>query len=263
MIVSAASRMFSAISFGVFCRLAPSTSAIIRSMKLSPGFWVISHDDPVRQHRGAAGHRRPVTTGFADHRSRFTGDGRFVHRRNAFHDVAVAGNGLAGLDDHDVALAQQRCGDFLLHTRNAGFPSDEATGQGLRLGLAQASACALPRPSATASARLAKTTVSQSQNTISHANHVGSMIARTVLQTAPISTMNITGLRHSVVGSSLRSVAGVDFNSIFGSSRPPWMRPFSGGASAAAAGHRGIDCGSGHFSGFLQRGVRAPASARK
>src|SRR5882672_5750558 len=42
MIVSEASRMFSAISFGVFCRLAPSTRAIIRSMKLSPGFWVIS-----------------------------------------------------------------------------------------------------------------------------------------------------------------------------------------------------------------------------
>ena len=41
MMVSAASRMFSAISLGVFCRLAPSTRAIIRSMKLSPGFWVI------------------------------------------------------------------------------------------------------------------------------------------------------------------------------------------------------------------------------
>jgi len=39
--VNVASKMFSAISFGVFCRLAPSTSAIIRSMKLSPGFWVI------------------------------------------------------------------------------------------------------------------------------------------------------------------------------------------------------------------------------
>ena len=38
MIVRAANRMFSAISFGVFCRFAPSTRAIIRSMKLSPGF---------------------------------------------------------------------------------------------------------------------------------------------------------------------------------------------------------------------------------
>ena len=35
--VSAESRMLSAISFGVFCRLAPSMSGIMRSMKLSPG----------------------------------------------------------------------------------------------------------------------------------------------------------------------------------------------------------------------------------
>ena len=34
--VSPARRMSSAISFGVFCRLAPSTSAIMRSRKLSP-----------------------------------------------------------------------------------------------------------------------------------------------------------------------------------------------------------------------------------
>ncbi len=33
--------MFSAISFGVFCRCAPSTRAIIRSMNVSPGFEVI------------------------------------------------------------------------------------------------------------------------------------------------------------------------------------------------------------------------------
>ena len=88
------------------------------------------------------------------------------------------------------------------------------------------SACALPRPSATASARLAKITVSHSQTTISQANQDGSMIARIVLQTAPISTMNMTGLRHSVRGSSLRSASGVDFHSIFGSSRPPCTRPF-------------------------------------
>jgi len=33
--------MFRAISLGVFCRFAPSTREIIRSMKLSPGVWVI------------------------------------------------------------------------------------------------------------------------------------------------------------------------------------------------------------------------------
>ena len=83
------------------------------------------------------------------------------------------------------------------------------------------SACALPRPSATASARLAKITVSQSQTTISQANQDGSVMARIVLHAAPISTMNMTGLRHSVRGSSLRSASGSDFDSIFGSSRPP------------------------------------------
>ena len=39
--VSEASRMFSAISFGVFCREAPSTRAIMRSMKVLPGSEVI------------------------------------------------------------------------------------------------------------------------------------------------------------------------------------------------------------------------------
>ena len=41
MIVSPDSRIVSAISFGVFCRDAPSTSAIIRSRNVSPGFAVM------------------------------------------------------------------------------------------------------------------------------------------------------------------------------------------------------------------------------
>ena len=40
MIVKAASRMFRAISFGVFWRLAPSTRPIMRSRKPSPGLAV-------------------------------------------------------------------------------------------------------------------------------------------------------------------------------------------------------------------------------
>ena len=87
--------------------------------------------------------------------------------------------------------------------------------------LRRLSACALPRPSATASARLAKITVSHSHTTMSQANHDGSKIARIVLHAAPISTMNMTGLRHSVRGLSLRSASGIAFHSIFGSSNPP------------------------------------------
>ena len=67
-----------------------------------------------------------------------------------------------------------------------------------RLAARSVAAWALPRPSATASARLAKTTVSQSQTTMAQAKNDGSTIARTVVNTAPTSTMNMTGLRHSV-----------------------------------------------------------------
>jgi hypothetical protein len=42
MIVMAASKMSSAISFGVFCRLAPSTMEIILSRNASPGFALTS-----------------------------------------------------------------------------------------------------------------------------------------------------------------------------------------------------------------------------
>ena len=47
MIVRPASRMSSAISLGVFWRLAPSTSAIMRSRKVSPGLAVIRIVEPV------------------------------------------------------------------------------------------------------------------------------------------------------------------------------------------------------------------------
>ena len=81
-------------------------------------------------------------------------------------------------------------------------------------------AWALPRPSATASARLAKTTVSHSQTVISQANDDGSAIASTVVKTAPTSTMNMTGLRHSVRGSSLRSASGSDRQQLLGVEQP-------------------------------------------
>ena len=78
-------------------------------------------------------------------------------------------------------------------------------------------ACARPRPSASASARLANTTVSHSQIATVKVNHAGSspppsgsppkswISHATVVMTAPISTTNITGLRTWTRGSSLRS----------------------------------------------------------
>ena len=80
-----------------------------------------------------------------------------------------------------------------------------------------AAAWARPRPSASASARLAKTTVSHSQTATVNVYQAGSLPPpsgwppkawishATVEMTAPISTTNITGLRTCTRGSSLRS----------------------------------------------------------
>ena len=74
---------------------------------------------------------------------------------------------------------------------------------------AQRVACALPRPSAIASAKFAKSTVSQSQNAIAADEPEAGRVARArsrkkipVVITLPSSTMNITGFRICCRGSS-------------------------------------------------------------
>ena len=64
------------------------------------------HADPVREHLRAARHRRAVAARLANDRRRFAGDGAFIDRRDAFDDLAVGGNHLAGRDPDDVALAE-------------------------------------------------------------------------------------------------------------------------------------------------------------
>src|SRR5450631_4945262 len=91
-------------------------------------------------------------------------------------------------------------------------------------------AWALPRP--TASARLAKMTVSHSQTTIHQANAVGALMASTVQPNAPISTTNMTGLWTITRGSSLRTASGMDVRNILGSIKPALTR--AGGVGVAA-----------------------------
>ena len=154
MSVSPASRMFSAISFGVFCRSAPSTSAIIRSRKVSPGFGGDADHDPVRQHPRAAGDGRAVAAGLADDRRRFAGDRRLVDPGDALDDLAVAGNQLAGLDQHHVALAQARRRHVL--GRSVRLDADCAIVSVLRLAQRRRPGpCRAPRPSPRRSSRTA------------------------------------------------------------------------------------------------------------
>ena len=91
------------------------------------------------------------------------------------------------------------------------------------LALRSVSACALPRPSAIASAKLAKSTVSQSQNVIWNSKPrpgrpaSASWISRSVVSTLPISTTNITGLRAIVRGWSFFSESWIARCTILGS----------------------------------------------
>ena len=116
------------------------------------------HHDAVGQHLGAAGHRRAVAAALADHRRRLAGDGRLVHRGDAFDDLAVAGDHLAGLDDHQVALAQRRATARPPRSRRCA-----ATRPRSPCALAQRVGLRLAAPSAIASAKLANSTVNQSQ----------------------------------------------------------------------------------------------------
>ena len=176
--------MLRAISFGVFCRFAPSTRAIIRSMKLSPGRWVMR--TTMRSERTFV---PPVTAERSPPDSRITGadspgDRRLVDAGDALDDVAVAG-------DRPGRPRRRRWSPW----RRSGAGTSSSVRRRVAPGVhvvsrravvscrARRSVCAwaLPRPSATASARLAKTTVSQSQTVIDQANTVGCATARTVV----------------------------------------------------------------------------------
>ena len=73
-----------------------------------------AHQDPVGEHRGAAGDRAAVAARLPDDRRRLAGDGRLVDRGDALDDLAVAGDHLPGLDHHHVPLAERGGRDLLL-----------------------------------------------------------------------------------------------------------------------------------------------------
>ena len=104
------------------------------------------------------------------------------------------------------------------------------------LALRRLAAWALPRPSATASARLAKMTVIHSQIVTHHANALGAEIASTVHPAAPTSTTNMTGLWTMTRGSSLRIASGSEVRNIFGSIKPAWTREGGVGVATDMAG---------------------------
>ena len=220
--VSPASRMPSAISFGVLRRSAPSTSAIIRSRKLWPGSWVISttiRSDSTRV--------PPVTAERSPPASRMTGADSPViadSSTEAMPSMTVPSPGI-GSPASTTTTSPRRSSPAARWV-----PSASVAIVSLRIAR-RVAACALPRPSAIASAKLPNSTVSHSQAATVNVYQAGSdpfpgtsapnswITHRTVVTTAPTSTTNMTGLAIMRRGSSLRTLSTSAGTSVSGANR--------------------------------------------
>src|SRR6201996_2742595 len=219
MMVRPASRMFSAISFGVFWRSAPSTSLIMRSMKVEPCAAVmrtlIQSDSTWVP---------PVTAERSPPDSRMTGADSPVIAASlteATPSITSPSEGILSPASTSTTSPTLR---LVPGTRRTvpSEPDRSLAWLSVRV-LRSDSACALPRPSATASAKLANSTVNHSQRMIWKVKPRCSPPVRrsrrkiTVVSAATISTTNITGFLIIARGCSLTKDARIAGLRIFGS----------------------------------------------
>ena len=192
------SRMVRAISLGVFCRLAPSTNAIIRSRNELPGsteMRMTTRSETMRV--------PPVTAERSPPDSRMTGADSPVMADSstvAMPKITSPSPGMVSPVSHSTKSP--------LRNWLAGV-SVQVTASGLVTLRAVVSvrvrrsdsAWALPRPSAMASAKLANNTVNHSQPAIWPIRPDRWRVKSMVHSTAATAVANITGLRIKLRGS--------------------------------------------------------------
>ncbi len=199
--VSATSRIVSAISFGVLRRLAPSTMAIMRSRKVSPGLTLhctTSQSDSTRV--------PPVTEEKSPPDSRITGADSPVMALSSTEAPPSSTSPSHGMVSPASTstispLRRLSAATFSVAPSRRGPASFFA--QLVFLVPFRLSAWALLRPSASASAKLANSTVNHSHRATLPVKaaapsvwpvRIASQMA--VVRMLPIYTTNITGLRH-------------------------------------------------------------------
>ena len=189
--VRLASRMDRAISLGVLRREVPSTSAIILSRKVSPAAAVMR-----TTMRSDSTRVPPVTALRSPPASRMTGADSPVIADSSTDAMPSTMSPSPGMTSPASTTTWSPTSSWVAGTSDS-EPSAASSRATVSVRVARSeAACALPRPSATASARLPKRTVSQSQAVIEIVKVLGSPTAATVVATEPISTRNITGERH-------------------------------------------------------------------
>src|SRR6266550_2745144 len=208
MMVRPTRRISSAISFGVFCRSAPSTSLIMRSRKVEPSAAVmrtlIQSDSTCVP---------PVTAERSPPDSRMTGADSPV----------IAASLTEALPSTSTTSPTLR---LVLRT-NLWLPRPSGPVSSLAWVSVRwrrnAAACALPRPSAIASAKLANSSVNHSHSTIWNSKPMfsppltRSRINITVVSAVTTSSTNITGFFIRLRGSSLTKADPIAGTTILGS----------------------------------------------
>ncbi len=253
--VRAAIRMFSAISLGVFWRLAPSTSAIMRSRKVSPGLALICTTIQSESTRVP-----PVTADLSPPLSRMTGADSPVMADSSTEATPSTTSPSPGMTSPASTSTRSPL-------RNSGAATScvgpKRSGLASRFAIVvvrarrRVSACALPRPSAMASAKLAKTTVNHSQIATASTKKISKLSCvrgscavgwankrRTnsmVVTTLPTSTTNMTGFLTCTRGSSFLKESGMARRMILGSQieRSPLRRVFHCLTSSPSVGTSG------------------------
>ena len=196
--------MFKAISLGVLRRAAPSTSAIIRSRNDCPGSCVTSITS-----RSERSFVPPVTAERSPPASRMTGaDSPVIADSSTEPAPSITSPSAAIVIPASTTITSPfwRSGAATSST----WPSCRRRSAVVVVLVARSAfACALPRPSAIASAKFANSTVSHSQIAITPTNQscpsfpcTRSLKKMTVVITLPSSTMNMTGFFSCSRGSS-------------------------------------------------------------
>ena len=200
MMVRPASRMLSAISLGVFWRSAPSTRAIMRSRKVSPGLEVMRILMKSESTRVP-----PVTAERSPPASRMTGADSPVMADSSTEATPSMISPSPGTNSLAATITMSPERRLELGTVSVLPFGSRRLATVSERALRRVSACALPRPSAMASAKLAKSTVNQSQRVIWRlkAKLCFSRSRSRVVTTLPTSTTNMTGFFIMVRGSSL------------------------------------------------------------
>ena len=200
---------------------APSTSLIMRSRKVEPGAAVMRTRIQSESVPCSAGDCRSIAARLTMTPALpFAVIAASLTRSDTLNDLTIGRNDVGGLDQDDVSYLQV---PYRRRVETLSGITDASTLACVPVRCRRRSACALPRPSATASAKLANKTVNHSHTTISNSDRnmepaVEDSRQNDRGQHGDHLHANMTRFVASVRGSSLTKAAPIADATIFGSS---------------------------------------------